>query len=178
MTADIDERIARAVKRPPPAGDPTYYWAADDRGMGDYVIGAFALFGPRAESLYLFYFVVLGASVMLFLADLGWHPLAAALLVFALAAIYTCTRVIPLGNLTVYASTQTSDSICTVLFVATVALLIVAQDAGPSSRGVWTWIAAGLTAGRSQRPHSSRFLIQPPSGAPARFPCAAPGLRS
>jgi len=34
------------MPRPPPADDPTYFWAADDRGMADYVIAAFALFGP------------------------------------------------------------------------------------------------------------------------------------
>jgi len=99
-TPDVETKIARAISNVPPAGDPTYYWVADDRGMGDYVIAAFALFGPHAKSLYLVYFVVLGASVFLFLADLSWHPLAGALLIFALGSLYACTLVIPLGNLT------------------------------------------------------------------------------
>jgi hypothetical protein len=99
-TPGVDEKIARAINRVPPRDDATYYWVADDRGMGDYVIAAFVLFGPRVRSLYLMYFVVLGASVSLFLADLGWHPLAAGLLIFALGALYTCTQVLPLGNLT------------------------------------------------------------------------------
>ena len=97
---DVDTKIARAIGNVPPPGDSTYYWVADDRGMGDYVLAAFTLFGPHSQSLYSFYFVVLGCSVLLFLADLGWHPAACAILIFALGALYTCTLVIPLGNLT------------------------------------------------------------------------------
>jgi hypothetical protein len=97
---DLDATIVQAVSRTRPVDDSTYYWVADDRGMGDYVIAAFALFGPWAHSLYDFYFVVLGVSVMLFLADLGRHSLAAALLILMLGALYVCTLVIPLGNLT------------------------------------------------------------------------------
>jgi hypothetical protein len=99
-TPDVDTKIAQAIGNEPPRDDRTYYWTADDRGMGDYVIAAFTLFGPHAKSLYSFYFVVLGCSVLLFLVDLGWHPTAAAMLIFALGALYTCTLVIPLGNLT------------------------------------------------------------------------------
>ena len=97
----IEGRIAWAVTYSPPANDKTYYWAADDRGMADYVIGAFSLFGPHGSSLYKFYFVLLGLSVLLFLLDLGWHPAMSATLLFALGALYTCLAVIPLGNLTV-----------------------------------------------------------------------------
>ena len=39
----------------PPGSD---FWAADDRGTADYVIAAFALFGPSAHSLAAFPFVV------------------------------------------------------------------------------------------------------------------------
>ena len=97
----IEDRIAWGVKYVRPTNENrTYYWAADDRGMADYVIGAFTLFGPRADSLYKFYFVVLGLSVLLFLLDLSWHPAMSATLIFALGALYTCLSVIPLGNLT------------------------------------------------------------------------------
>ncbi|HEV2986146.1 MAG TPA: hypothetical protein VGX46_17230, partial [Vicinamibacterales bacterium] len=99
-SSDLDAKISAALKQNLPAHDSTYYWVADDRGMGDYVIAAFVLFGPRTESLYLFYFVVLGMSVILFLADLGRQPIASAMLIFALGALYTCTLVIPLANLT------------------------------------------------------------------------------
>jgi hypothetical protein len=68
--------------------------------MGDYVIAAFALFGPYSKSLYHAYFVVLACSVALFLGDLGRHAAASAILLFVLGALYTCTPVIALGNLT------------------------------------------------------------------------------
>jgi hypothetical protein len=81
---------ARAIASVPPADDKTYYWVADDRGMGDYVIAAFALFGPHPKSLYYAYFVVLACSVVLFLADLGRRAAGNAILLFVLGALYTC----------------------------------------------------------------------------------------
>lgn len=97
----IDGRIQWAVTTRPPPGDDTYFWAADDRGMADYVIGSFAMFGPRVESLYRFYFVVLAVSVLLFLIDYASSASASALLLFAIGALYVCLSLIPLGNLTV-----------------------------------------------------------------------------
>jgi len=67
-TLRVGGSIGDAIFQAIPPGDGTYYWAADDRGMADHVMGAFALFGPRVESLYLMYFVLLAASLMLFLA--------------------------------------------------------------------------------------------------------------
>ena len=95
----IETRLAWAAIYTPPKDDATHYWAADDRGWADYVIGAFALFGPHVKSLYAFYFVVLGASVLLVVLDIGWHPAGSALLIFTLAGVYTCLSVIPLGRL-------------------------------------------------------------------------------
>jgi hypothetical protein len=92
-----DELIAFTVAYKPKALEETYYWAADDHGMADYIIAAFYLFGPRAQSLYSFYFVVLGASCLLFLLDAGDHPAMNALLLATLGAIYTCLPVIPLA---------------------------------------------------------------------------------
>lgn len=65
--------------------DPPYFWTADDRGLSDFVNGAFRLFGPRVKALYYFWFLLLGVS------------LAAALIRFrhdrvALAAI-ACTTI-------------------------------------------------------------------------------------
>lgn len=65
--------------------DPPYFWTADDRGLSDFVNGAFRLFGPRVKALYYFWFLLLGVS------------LAAALIQFrhdrvALAAI-ACTTI-------------------------------------------------------------------------------------
>ncbi len=65
--------------------DAPYFWTADDRGLSDFVNGAFRLFGPRMKALYYFWFLLLGLS------------LAAALIRFrndriALAAV-ACTTV-------------------------------------------------------------------------------------
>ena len=95
--APLESKIAWAVAYTPVPDESTYYWAADDRGMGDYVLVAFALFGPRVQSLYSFYFLVLGVSVALFLLDLGRHPLMSALLIFTLGALYTCLSVLPVS---------------------------------------------------------------------------------
>ena len=98
-SAHLDDLIASALEMPLSLGDPTYFWAADDRGAADYVIGAFALFGPRSFSLYRFYFVVLGASCAFFLIGYRRQPGMIAVLFFALAAIYTILPVVPLANL-------------------------------------------------------------------------------
>ena len=101
MNGPIEEKIAWAVDAKLPAADPVYYWAADDRGMADYVIGAFMLFGPSVRSLYQFYFLVLSVSILLFIIDLGAFAPAAGVLVLLLGALYACIPVIPLGDLTV-----------------------------------------------------------------------------
>lgn len=41
----------------------TYYWVADDRGMGDFTIVAFRLFGPHISSLYWLYIALLAVSI-------------------------------------------------------------------------------------------------------------------
>ncbi len=65
-TRDADELIAEAIAKPPVANPEPYLWLADDRGLSDYVITSFTLFGPRMESLSKFYFVILTASVGLY----------------------------------------------------------------------------------------------------------------
>ena len=93
------ELISWGVVAPAPPGDGTYYWAADDRGMADYVVGAFGLFGPHQSSLYYFYFLLLTISCALGLAGFWRHRVMTAVWLFALAGIYCCLAVIPLANL-------------------------------------------------------------------------------
>jgi hypothetical protein len=147
-TPDVDTKIAQAISQTPPANDPTYFWVADDRGMGDYVIAAFALFGPRGQSLYYFYFVLLSASVLLFLADLAWHRAASALLIFGLGALYACISVIPLGNLTLpvfEAGSLFEPRIIELLtFVATLHLAFT-----PYFSGHWTMRRRAIVAGQA-----------------------------
>jgi hypothetical protein len=69
----ITDRISTAVLSKPPANDGVYFWTADDRGLADYVYVAFVLFGPGLFSLFLMWFLVLGAqlavTVLRFLRD-------------------------------------------------------------------------------------------------------------
>jgi len=95
----LTERIAWAVSAEPPQDDDTYYWLADDRGMADYVLLSFRLFGPTIKSLYSFYFVVFSASVALFLIGYRHSPAMIGLLLVTLAAIYTVLPVIPLASI-------------------------------------------------------------------------------
>lgn len=99
VAGPLEPIIHWAVAYQPPAVDGVYYWAADDRGMADYVIWAFWLFGPGLRGLYLFYFVFLGATCVLFLLEARRRPEMHALLIFTLAAMYASLGVIPLANL-------------------------------------------------------------------------------
>lgn len=100
----LEELITWAVAYKQKPEEAVYFWAADDRGMADYVAWAFRLFGPHTSSLYSFYFVVLGISCVLFLLEAGASAGMTALLVFTLAAVYSAIPVIPLANIhpTVY----------------------------------------------------------------------------
>lgn len=99
VSGPIEPLIHWAVAYKPPPVDGVYYWAADDRGMADYVIWAFWLLGPGLRSLYLFYFVFLGVTCVLFLLEARHRAELYALLIFTLAGMYASLGVIPLANL-------------------------------------------------------------------------------
>ena len=63
---DLDQQIRQAVHPDYDPGNGTYFWVADDRGLADYVIGAFWLFGPETLSLANFLYVVLGLGLALY----------------------------------------------------------------------------------------------------------------
>ncbi|MCZ7643473.1 MAG: flippase-like domain-containing protein [Pseudorhodoplanes sp.] len=54
--------------------DPPYFWTADDRGLSDFVNGAFRLFGPRVKALYYFWFLLLGVSLAAALIPVPARP--------------------------------------------------------------------------------------------------------
>ena len=66
-----DEFLAKQIKAPVDKDQGHYYWVADDRGYADYVIAAFALFGPHMRSLYDFWFVLLLLSITFFVQAFG-----------------------------------------------------------------------------------------------------------
>lgn len=61
--------------------DRVYYWTADDRGLSDFVLAAFSMFGSKITSLFYFWYVLFGLSV--FLAVLRFKNDTFALIVIA-----------------------------------------------------------------------------------------------
>jgi len=81
---NLDDQIRHAVHPDYDIGGGTYFWVADDRGLADYVIGAFWLFGPKTLSLSKFLFVLLGLSLVLYTVGYWRTPAALVLPVFVL----------------------------------------------------------------------------------------------
>jgi hypothetical protein len=76
---NLDEQIRGTVDPAFPVGDGTYYWVADDRGLADFVCGAFHLFGPRVSSLSNLWFLILSISLLLY--TIAFWRVPAALIV-------------------------------------------------------------------------------------------------
>jgi hypothetical protein len=83
---DLDEQIKKAVWPDRDFGGGTYFWVADDRGLADFVMGAFWLFGPKTLSLSKFYFVLLATALLLFAIGYWRRPAALLLPLTALLA--------------------------------------------------------------------------------------------
>ena len=98
VSRPVNEKIDRALLWKPAVTDEVYYWAADDRGMADFVIGAFAVFGPKIASLFDFYFLVLFSSCLAFLLAYHRRPEMLGLLVFSLLGMATFVSILPLVN--------------------------------------------------------------------------------
>lgn len=64
-----------------------YFWTADDRGLADFVYGAFVAFGPHLTSLFYFWFLVLGTSLALALIAFRRDPFALAVIASAMVAV-------------------------------------------------------------------------------------------
>lgn len=83
----VQEQIIRSVTQTLPANPQTYFWTADDRGLSDFVYGAFLIFGPSVPSLFYFWFVLLGASLCTALIVYRMDPWSLALIASAVIAI-------------------------------------------------------------------------------------------
>lgn len=97
-TTPLNEVIAAGKSAKISSDDQVYFWPADDRGMADYVIAAFKLFGYKERSLYLFYFVLLGLSCAVCIVAYKHDTRALAILALALVAIWTFLPVLPLAS--------------------------------------------------------------------------------
>ena len=73
---DLDVQIREAIDADLVTGGGTYYWVADDRGLADFVLLAFQLFGPQAESLSNFWFLLLASSLALYTIAFWRKPTA------------------------------------------------------------------------------------------------------
>lgn len=80
-------RIDHALTQVVPAADKTYYWTADDRGLADYVIAAFFIFGPHVTSLFWLWFAILGASLISAALAFRRDPIALAVITTTMIAI-------------------------------------------------------------------------------------------
>lgn len=89
----IDEAVHKEITQ-----RDTYYWAADDKGFGDFVIIAFKLFGPQLSSLYLLWFVCLTFSVGLFITSFRRSLASLALLGMTLVGILATISALPLAD--------------------------------------------------------------------------------
>lgn len=81
------ELIFKAVTQPVPANDQVYFWTADDRGLSDFVYGAFNIFGPSVPSLFYFWFLLLGGSLCAGLFAYRRDPLSLATIACTMIAI-------------------------------------------------------------------------------------------
>lgn len=92
----------------------TYYWVADDKGFGDFVIVAFKLFGPKTSSMYLMWFVCLAFTTVLFLTSFPRRSWCLGLLGMLLVGIYTAISTLPLTDEANFLNFQSSAAISTV----------------------------------------------------------------
>lgn len=83
----VQEQIIKSVTQILPSNPQTYFWTADDRGLSDFVYGAFLIFGPSVPSLFYFWFFILGASLCAALLVYRQDPWSLALIASAVIAI-------------------------------------------------------------------------------------------
>ena len=74
------------------------YFPGDDKGYADFAILSFQLFGLRLSSFYLTWFVLLGTSVVMFVASFWRSESRLTLLALALLGSYTAFFVLPLTS--------------------------------------------------------------------------------
>ncbi len=109
----LKELIPSAVNQVIDRNSETYYWVADDKGFEDYVIASFYLFGPHLMSMYYLWFVILLATVFLFLGSFHKHIWALSFVSLILLGIHVAVSALPLvtNTVTTFASDLNSLSL-------------------------------------------------------------------
>ncbi len=83
----VNEIISRTTTQVLPPHPKPYLWTADDRGLADFVYGAFTLFGPDVTSLFYFWFALLGLSLTQALIAYWRDPFGLAVIASGMVAI-------------------------------------------------------------------------------------------
>lgn len=91
--------LTHQINAPVDKSQGDYYWVVDDKGFVDYVIAAFSIFGPRKESLYCFWFLILFLSVTLFVKSFRKQIWAIAILIFLLLGMHFATSLLKLATI-------------------------------------------------------------------------------
>lgn len=81
------ELIPKTAKQVLQPHEKVYFWTADDRGLADFVYGAFTVFGPSLPSLFYFWFALLGASLVQALVAYWRDPVGLAVIASGMVAI-------------------------------------------------------------------------------------------
>ena len=95
-TDDVQNLINVAKQQNIGSDTKTYFWVADDKGFADFIIAAFALFGPHLMSMYFMWFLILLASSVLYLVSYGRKNWALGFLCFIYLGLYLAISVLPL----------------------------------------------------------------------------------
>ena len=95
---DTEILITKSIAQTVEGHHENYYWVADDKGFTDYVIASFYLFGPYLKSMYYMWFVILIASVGLFLISFSKQKEALSLLCLLLLGMYVGISTFTLCN--------------------------------------------------------------------------------
>jgi len=88
----IQELIEENSHKRDDLGKNVYYWTADDRGLSDYVVLAFTIFGPSVESLSRFYYLLLAIGLALYFLGHWRDPAGLMLVVLYLAGVFVLVR--------------------------------------------------------------------------------------
>ncbi len=142
-TVGVTETIRRIRAQNFAQDDAPYYWYADDRGMGDYVILAFRIFGANNYALFFFYFLILGTSIVLFLLAYGRSQQAGLMIALGLVAFFVCIPLWQLTYLTAKASINISESrMFSILAAVSILHFCWLAFAAPKSLSKTEWFCA------------------------------------
>jgi hypothetical protein len=98
-TAERRNDLIRSARTIPDAASAgIFFFPGDEKGIRDYVILSFWLFGHATESLYSLYFLLLSVSVGIHMLVFARRPDVQVIGLFAVAGIYVVVPVLPVTS--------------------------------------------------------------------------------